>query len=56
MRGPCPQVGSHRYFFKLFALDAILDLPADTKAAGLEAALTGHVLDKAGLIGIYARP
>jgi Raf kinase inhibitor-like YbhB/YbcL family protein len=51
--GPCPPSGTHHYFFKAYALDAILDLPVSTDAAGLEAAMSGHVIDKAGLIGTY---
>lgn len=53
--GPCPPVGKHRYFFKLYALDVVLpDLGRPTKAA-LEKAMEGHVLSKADLIGLYQR-
>lgn len=51
--GPCPPSGSHRYFFQAFALDAVLDLPAGTDVAGLARAMNGHILDKAGLVGMY---
>ena len=51
--GPCPPIGRHRYFHKLYALDAVLpDLGTPTKAA-LEKAMAGHVLEKAELIGTY---
>lgn len=51
--GPCPPIGRHRYFFKLYALDTILpDLGKPTKAA-LEKALRGHVLAEAELMGTY---
>jgi len=53
--GPCPPSGTHHYFFKLYALDAVLDLSAKAKAAELEAKMVPHVLDKAGLIGVYGR-
>ncbi len=53
--GPCPPSGTHRYFFKVFALDTILDLPPATDAAALESAMRGHILDKAGLVGTYSR-
>lgn len=53
--GPCPPSGTHRYFFKAFALDCELDLPTETMADGLMAAMEGHVLDKAQLIGLYRR-
>ena len=53
--GPCPPIGRHRYFHKLFALDAVLpDLGRPTKAQ-LEAALAGHVLAKAELMGTYQK-
>lgn len=53
--GPCPPVGEHRYFFKLYALDRQLgDLGRPTKAA-LEAAMKGHVLAHAELVGRYRR-
>ena len=51
--GPCPPIGRHRYFHKLYALDAVLpDLRQPTKAA-LEAAMKGHVLAQAELVGTY---
>ncbi len=53
--GPCPPVGRHRYFHKLYALDAVLpDLkrPAKTR---LEQAMKGHVLAQAELVGTYSR-
>ena len=54
-RGPCPPVGEHRYFHKLYALDTVLpDLDRPTKAA-LEKAMEGHVLAKAELVGQYKR-
>jgi Raf kinase inhibitor-like YbhB/YbcL family protein len=53
--GPCPPIGRHRYFFKLYALDTVLpDLGSPTKAK-LEKALEGHVLAKAQLMGTYEK-
>jgi Raf kinase inhibitor-like YbhB/YbcL family protein len=53
--GPNPPVGRHRYFFKLYALDAPLpDLGKPTKTA-LVAAIAGHVLDRAELVGTYEK-
>lgn len=53
--GPCPPVGRHRYFHKLYALDAVLpDLGHPTKPA-LERAMHGHVLAEAALIGTYEK-
>lgn len=53
--GPCPPVGTHRYFHKLYALDVILpDLKNPTKKQ-LEKAMDGHILQKAELVGLYHR-
>lgn len=53
--GPCPPIGSHRYFHKLYALDIVLpDLGKPTKAA-LEAAMQGHILAKTELVGTYQK-
>lgn len=53
--GPCPPIGRHRYFHKLYALDVTLpDLEAPTKAE-LEAAMQGHVLASSVLVGTYQR-
>lgn len=53
--GPCPPIGRHRYFHKLYALDTVLpDLGAPDKAA-VEAAMAGHVLARAELVGTYQR-
>jgi Raf kinase inhibitor-like YbhB/YbcL family protein len=53
--GPCPPVGRHRYFFKLYALDTTLpDLSSPTQAE-LEAAIQGHVLATAQLVGTYQK-
>ncbi len=53
--GPCPPIGRHRYFFKLYALDAALgDLGAPVKAR-LEKAMEGHVLARAELVGTYEK-
>ena len=53
--GPCPPSGTHRYFFKLYALDAALDLGPNATKAQLEAAMKGHVIGQGELIGRYAR-
>jgi Raf kinase inhibitor-like YbhB/YbcL family protein len=53
--GPCPPIGRHRYFHKLYALGTVLpDLKQPTKAA-LEKAMEGHVLEKVELIGTYQK-
>lgn len=54
--GPCPPPGNaHRYFFKLYALDLWLDLAAGATKAGLERAMSGHVLAETRLIGSFKR-
>jgi len=53
--GPSPPSGTHRYFFRLLALDAKLDLPAGADRAALETALRGHILMRAELMGRYRR-
>lgn len=53
--GPCPPIGRHRYFFKLYALDTVLEgLKRPTKAK-VEAAMKGHILEQAELIGTYQK-
>jgi Raf kinase inhibitor-like YbhB/YbcL family protein len=56
-RGPCPPPGHgpHRYFFRLYALDAELELPAGAAKAEVDRALAGRALAVAGLVGIYER-
>ncbi len=53
--GPCPPSGTHRYFFKLYALDKKLEFPASADKAQLEQALEGHILERAELVGLYQR-
>jgi hypothetical protein len=53
--GPCPPSGIHRYFFRLYALDTILDLPSSTTKKELEKAMQGHILQKAQLMGTYRK-
>ena len=54
--GPCPPSGTHRYFFKIYALDKQLGLPEGITKAALEKAMQGHILDRAELVGLYKRP
>jgi Raf kinase inhibitor-like YbhB/YbcL family protein len=53
--GPCPPVGKHRYFFKLFALDRSLSDLERADKARVEQAMAGHVLAQAELMGTYQR-
>ncbi|MBE9049427.1 YbhB/YbcL family Raf kinase inhibitor-like protein [Nostocales cyanobacterium LEGE 11386] len=53
--GPCPPSGTHRYFFKLYALDQLLGLPAGVTKAEMLAAMKGHVLEAVELMGRYTR-
>ena len=53
--GPCPPGGTHRYFFKLYALDTDLDLASGITKAQLIEAMEGHILAEAQLIGKYSR-
>lgn len=53
--GPCPPVGRHRYFFKLYALDTALTALATPTKAQLEAAMKGHVLAETELMGTYQK-
>jgi Raf kinase inhibitor-like YbhB/YbcL family protein len=52
--GPCPPIGRHRYFFKLYALDARLELKNPTKA-DLEHAMKGHVIEQGEFVGTYQK-
>ncbi len=52
--GPCPPIGRHRYFHKLYALDTVLDLGKANKSE-LEQGMRGHIIEKAELIGTYQK-
>ena len=53
--GPCPPSGTHRYFFKLYALDTFLNLGPNVTKNDIEFSIEGHILAKAELIGLYKR-
>jgi Raf kinase inhibitor-like YbhB/YbcL family protein len=53
--GPCPPVGRHRYFHKLYALDTVLPDLGQPDKTGLEAAMKGHVIAQAELVGTYQK-
>ncbi len=53
--GPSPPSGTHRYFFKVYALDALLDLSGRVTKYDLEAAMEGHILAEGSLMGKYRR-
>lgn len=53
--GPCPPSGTHRYFFKLYALDTMLNLPSGAAKEQVESAMKGHILAEAQLMGKYKR-
>ncbi len=53
--GPCPPGGTHRYFFKLYALDTELSLKEGCSKKDVEKAMESHILEKAELIGLYSR-
>jgi Raf kinase inhibitor-like YbhB/YbcL family protein len=52
---PCPPYGTHRYIFDLYALDAMLSLPAGVSRQDVLDAMEGHILEEAELVGIYQR-
>jgi hypothetical protein len=53
--GPCPPGGTHRYFFKLYALDTMLELDSGITKARLLEAMKGHILAESQLMGTYSR-
>lgn len=53
--GPCPPIGRHRYFFKLYALDTELHFAHSPSKAEVETAMKGHVLQSATMIGTYEK-
>lgn len=52
---PCPPSGTHRYFFKIFALDTVLNQPEGITKGVLEKAMQGHILDNAEIVGLCQR-
>jgi len=52
---PCPPTGTHRYFFKVYALDKMLNLEEGLRKADLEKAIASRILEKAELIGLYKK-
>ncbi len=54
-RGPCPPVGRHRYFFRIYALDCRLDGQRNVDRARLDRIMRGHILEEAVLMGTYQK-
>jgi len=53
--GPCPPSGTHRYFFKIYALDTILNLSEGITKKELEKAMAGNILAQAEIVGLYKK-
>lgn len=53
--GPCPPSGTHRYFFKVYALDTMLSLKEGSTKQQLEEAMSGHILSSGEVVGLYKR-
>lgn len=53
--GPCPPSGTHRYFFKLYALDSVLRLPEGVSTEEVQKTIEGHIKESAELIGLYKK-
>lgn len=53
--GPCPGFGTHRYYFKIYALDTVLDLQEGAGRADLENTIKGHIIEEGQLMGKYSR-
>jgi Raf kinase inhibitor-like YbhB/YbcL family protein len=53
--GPCPPIGRHRYFFKLYAIDTVLEGLRQPTKAQLESAIQGHIIEQAELVGTYQK-
>jgi len=53
--GPCPPSGTHRYFFKLYALDSVLELSEGASKEEIEDAMEDHIIDSCQIIGLYSR-
>mgnify|MGYP001010600019 FL=1 len=53
--GPCPSNGTHRYYFKIYALDIILDETEDVTREEIGKAMHGHIIEEAELVGLYTR-
>jgi Raf kinase inhibitor-like YbhB/YbcL family protein len=53
--GPCPPSGTHRYFFKVYALDIKISLPISSRKKDIEKAMSEHILAKGELVGLYKR-
>jgi len=53
--GPCPPSGTHRYVFKIYALDTILTISPDATKTDLEKAMKGHIIEQGHIIGLYKR-
>lgn len=53
--GPCPPSGTHRYFFRLYALDTLLDFTKSVDKEAVEKAMQGHILDQAELVGLVSK-
>ncbi|MDA8175084.1 MAG: YbhB/YbcL family Raf kinase inhibitor-like protein [Nitrospiraceae bacterium] len=53
--GPCPPSGTHRYFFKLYALGKMLDLKTGATKEDLESAMRGHIIQSTQIVGLFSK-
>lgn len=54
-RGPCPPTGKHRYFFRIYALDILLDLKSGANRKTIEKAMETHIIDYSELVGVFEK-